>query len=98
VILQPKVDQLVAGGVVTINGLARPINGSPLILELFTQEGNMIGTRQVSLPANKGFVPFKVEMTYTVSQIRNVRLVVRQAGQRISGTAALSSIVFRVKP
>jgi hypothetical protein len=98
VIMQPKINETVSGGTVTISGMARPINGSPIILELFTQEGNLIGTRQVSLPPGKGFLPFKVEITYTVSQIRNIRLVIRQSGKRISGTAALSSMVFQVKP
>ena len=100
VIKEPKADALVSGGTLTVKGLVRPINATPLILELLTQEGKLVGSRQFSVDqAPDGrFVPFQVEIPYTVSQLRNVRMIIRQQGTRIPGTAILFSREVLLKP
>lgn len=100
IIKNPKAEEVVKGGTLTVKGLARPLNDSPIALELITDDGKMVGSRQVTLAkAPEGsFVPFQVDLPYTVTQLRNVRLIASQQGTRIPGTALLSSVRIWLRP
>lgn len=98
----PKEDSLVSGGLMWVSGVARPVNESPLILELVDEQGNVVGSNRIQVPAPTGdlsHTPFGVEIEYTVSEITGVRLVIRQeSANRIPGTVALSSMTLFVAP
>jgi hypothetical protein len=100
IIRQPKPDQVISGGIVIVEGLARPFNKQPLQLELITEQGKVVGVKQVFLtPSPDGkYVPFSVEIPYLVTQARGVRLVIHQDGEHIPGIIALNSLTLFLKP
>jgi len=100
-IRQPEADTAVSGGLLVINGLARPVNGSPLIIELVTEENQVLSTKQIVVPPPSGplsHTPFTVEIPYKVDGQTPVRLVIRQEGSRIPGTVALTSELITLAP
>jgi len=98
----PEEDSLVSGGLLWVTGLARPVNSTPLIVELVDEQGNVIGSNRIQVPYPTGdlsHTPFGVEVPYTVSEITGVRLTIRQESDtRIAGTVALSSMTLFVGP
>lgn len=100
IIRQPKPDQVISGGKVTVEGMARPFTKQPLQLELITEQGAVVGVKQVFLtPSLDGkYVPFSVVIPYSVTQARGVRLVIHQDGEHIPGVIALNSLTLFLKP
>jgi hypothetical protein len=100
IIRQPKPDQVISGGKVTLEGMARPFNQQPLQMELITEQGAVVGVKQVFLTPNPDgkYVPFRVEIPYSVTQARGVRLVIHQDGEHIPGIIALNSLTLYLMP
>lgn len=101
IIRQPEPDAAIDGGLLVLDGLARPVNDSPLIIELVNESGAAIVTKQIVVPPPEGplsHTPFHVEISYKVNQATPVRLVIRQEGSRIPGTVALSSELITLNP
>ncbi len=101
IIRQPEADTAVSGGDLVINGLARPVNDSALIIELVTEDNVVLSTRQIVVPppaAPLSHTPFTVEIPYKVDGPTPVRLIIRQEGSRIPGTVALSSELITLMP
>jgi hypothetical protein len=100
-IRQPKPDGVVSGGLLIIEALARPVNDSPLIIELITESGSVLSEKQVNVPPPTGelsHTPFVVEIPYKVSEATPVRLIMRQEGSRIAGNVALVSELITLLP
>jgi len=100
-IRRPEPEALVSGGTLTIEGLARPINDSPLLIELINENGLTLTTKQLHVAAPSGALshtPFTVQIAYKVNDPTPVRMVIRQEGSRIPGTVALSSQVIVLLP
>lgn len=101
IIRQPKPKAEVSGGTLVINGLARPVNDSPVFIDLVTEENVVMSTKQVNVPAPSGplsHTPFTVEIPYKVDGPTPIRLVIRQAGSRIPGIVALTSELITLNP
>lgn len=102
IIRYPRSDQVIQGGFLDLIGLARPVNGMPLIIELIDENGNIVGSTQVTVPEPTGTLshtPFAVEIPYTVNGPTIVRLTIRQeSDSRIPGTVALSSMLIQIEP
>jgi len=102
IIRYPRSDQVIQGGILTLSGLARPVNNTPLIIELIDENGTIVGSTQVTVPEPAGSLshtPFAVEIPYTVSGPTIVRLTIRQeSDNRIPGTVALSSMLVQLEP
>jgi hypothetical protein len=102
IIRYPRSDQVIQGGILTLTGLARPVNDTPLLIELIAENGNIVGNTQVIVPEPTGSLshtPFAVEIPYTVSEPTIVRLTIRQeSDNRIPGTVALSSMLVQIEP
>jgi hypothetical protein len=82
VITTPKEDKPVSGGNLHIDGFAVPYSSAPLILGLFKANGAIVASKQIALkPLNPGdiYVPFSVDLPYTVSESTPVRISIRQA-------------------
>lgn len=97
----PDDEDVISGGVLVIDALARPVNDSPLIIELVDENNRVISTKQLVVPPPEGALshtPFQVEIPYRVSRPVPVRLVLRQEGSRIPGTVALSSLAITIAP
>lgn len=100
-IRRPKPESEVSGGMLVINGLARPVNNSPVFIDLVTEDNVVMSTKQVNVEPPTGplsHTPFTVEIPYHVEGPTPVRLVVRQAGSRIPGIVALTSQVITLLP
>lgn len=100
-IRQPKRDAEITGGVLDIEGLARPVNDSPLLIELVSENGSAVATKQLLIPPPTGdlsHTPFTVHIPYKVNGPTRVRLTLRQEGSRIPGTVALVSQTIILEP
>ncbi len=100
ILKQPAENATVASGFMEVTGLVRAMSTQPLMLELYADNGALVGSRQASVvtPLDGAYHPFEAIVPYTVSQSRAVRLIVRQEGDHIPGNVALSSILLTVQP
>ena len=74
---------------------------SPSIVELIAEDGRLVASSQFTVAAPSGqlsHTPFLVEIPYQVRWPTPVRLSFRQAGSRIPGTLALSSLLITLQP
>jgi hypothetical protein len=100
-IRRPKADEIVSGGTLVLNALARPVNDSPLIIEMMDERGITLTTKQLVVDPPSGelsHTPFTVEIAYRVSEPTPVRLIIRQEGSRIPGSVALISRLIVLAP
>ena len=67
-------------GSLLIEGQVHLFNESPIIVELISQTGGVVASKAVMVKAAAGkeYVPFSVDLPYSVSKRTPVRLVVRQ--------------------
>jgi hypothetical protein len=100
VIRQPYVYQLIKGGTLHVQGLVRPMNDSALFAELYTDDGKLVGSRQFSTADQPLGVyrPFSVDIPYTVTQQRGVRLTISQQGDKIAGVILAESVLVWLEP
>ncbi|MBE3120049.1 MAG: hypothetical protein IMZ50_15005 [Candidatus Atribacteria bacterium] len=93
VIEQPAPGRRIAGGILAVAGEMRPFNRLPLVVELVARDGNVIASQLVAIsPApDDSYVPFHVDLSYSISTGDWARLVVRQPDERIGGTMYLYS-------
>lgn len=97
----PRAGSTVSGGLLVVEGLARPVNDSPMVLELIMENGAVMSTKQFTVDPPSGglsHTPFRLEIPYNVSGPTPVRMTIRQEGSRIPGTVALSSRTFILSP
>jgi hypothetical protein len=100
-IRRPKDDAVANGGVLVLEALARPVNESPLIIELINEYGTVLYIKQLIVPTPAGelsHTPFTLEIPYSVKTTTPVRLVIRQEGSRIPGPVALVSVPVVLEP
>ncbi len=98
----PGEGALISGGVLLVEGTARLVADSPLVVDLINQDGAVVGTgeTQVSPPSQtSSHMPFQVVVPYAVSSRTRVRMTLRQEStSRIPGTVWLSSSVIFLDP
>jgi hypothetical protein len=99
VIREPLKNKLIQGGTVIVSGLAKPVEDFMLV-ELVAADGSVVGYRQVFVtPAPDGsYVPFAVEVPYSVTAGTWVRLRISESGTRITGMEHLSSVEVYLSP
>lgn len=98
---QPKEDAQIVGGVLEVEGQVRPVNDSPLIIELVAENGSVVVTKQVIVAPPTGdlsHTPISIQIPYKVNRPTPVRLTLRQEGSRIPGTVALTSRTIVLAP
>ena len=94
-ITSPERESTLVSGTTIITGWIRPKNANPVIFELITDTGGVIGTQQLLIPNNFAdpYFPFDITFSYiTLSRTRDVRLTVRQRDTDIPGTLWLGSM------
>ena len=93
VIEKPVPGRRIASGKLIVAGEMRPFNNLPLVVELVAWDGNVIASQLVDTsPApDDSYVPFQIDLPYSISTGAWVRLVVRQSDERIGGTMYLYS-------
>jgi hypothetical protein len=100
VVEEPVAEDEVSGGELLVTGLARPSGDQPLMIELISREGKVLGSRMAAVaPGDPGeHRPFAAAVPYQVSASTWALLVVRERGQRIPGTAQLVSLEILLRP
>jgi hypothetical protein len=87
------------GGMLTVNGKITPITTKPVIFELITDSGGLIGSKQLVASTAGEEVSFKITMTYGfINTTRDVRLVIRQTIDPFGVDVALDSIPIFLAP
>lgn len=100
VIQEPTPYALIQGGTMRVSGVARTGLTQPLMIELQTSDGRIVGTRQVAVnssPDSK-FGTYMIDVPYTINTSTKVRLVVWEKGEHIPGIAHLSSLEVLLSP
>jgi hypothetical protein len=100
VIDRPVAGRRITGGMLTVTGAMRPFNNLPLVVELIGRDGNIIASQAVaSSPApDDSYVPFQVDLPYSISTGAWSLLVLRQPDDRIGGTMYLYSREIFLSP
>jgi hypothetical protein len=99
-IQQPDPNALIQGGTMRVSGLARPRSERPLMIELHTEEGKIVGTRQVAVESSGAgqYGNFAIDVPYNISAPTRVRLMVWERGDKIPGIVHLSSLEVLLSP
>ena len=95
----PQSQEIISGGKFTVLGSITPITDKPIIFELITDTGGVIGTAQLAVSqAGEGF-SFELPLTYGfISTVRDVRLVIRQTIEGYATAVILDSIPLALAP
>jgi len=96
----PNSKTQISGGSVKVSGEMRPADPLPLVVELIAQDRSVLSSRLVAVTptADDGYVPFSIDVPYSLSRPAWVLLVVRQADDRITGGMYLYSQEFYLRP
>ena len=100
VIASPRPEETISGGIVHLSGFVRPVNDRLIGIQLMDSQGKTIASRQLSIPPSQDGThqPFQTDLPYSISAPGWARLILRQAGTRIPGDAALSSQLVFLNP
>lgn len=100
VIQSPRTDTEVSGGVLLIQGSVRPVNESPVLVELRTEDGALLGSTQfdAEMATETTNTPFEIAVPYAVQDLTHALLIFKQTGDRIPGVVALTSTTLWLKP
>lgn len=98
-IIYPEPLEIIAGGKFTVLGSVTPITENPIIFELITDTGGVIGGVQLAVnQAGKKF-SFELPLTYGfISSVRDVRLLVRQTIDGYATNVILDSLPLALAP
>lgn len=96
----PLPGKYIRGGTVSVSGVMRPYNDSPLIVELVGRDGTVVGSQLVPIPPQSAgsYVPFTVDIVYTISSYISALLQVSQMDDRIGGMMYLYSQEVYLNP
>jgi hypothetical protein len=100
VIAEPKENALIQGGVMRVSGLARLQETQPLLIELRSEDGRIVGTRQVAVTPVPGssYGTYEIDVPYSVAAATRVRLAVWEPGVSNPGIVHLSSLEVMLSP
>jgi hypothetical protein len=100
VINTPEERMLIQGGSLRVAGLARQRSDQPLLIELETTDGKIVGTRQAGLTPDPGSThgTYAIDVPYQVSSPTKVLLKIWLPGDRIPGILYLSSVEVLLSP
>jgi len=87
-------------GMLVVSGQVRPFNSQPLILELITTSGAVLGSKMVAIQPtpDDNYIPFEADISYSIPAGTWVRLTIRQSDERIGGTMYLYSREVYLNP
>ncbi|GAB4502373.1 MAG: hypothetical protein Fur0035_19230 [Anaerolineales bacterium] len=96
----PYRQQEISGGTLTVRGEIRPLNNTPVVLELVDIDGRILGSRVLYFDASApGYQIFETTIPYMLAEKKALaRLVIRQSDERITGLAYLYSLELVLRP
>lgn len=93
---------LAKNGLVHVQGFVHAIGGGPIAADLVTQSGGIIDSEVITLPEHsddQDFVPFTMDIPYSVSMRTPVRLILRQMDEGHSSIdVSLWSVAIYLDP
>jgi hypothetical protein len=100
VINSPKINDVIAGGILIVNGEFLPFNNQPILLELITESDSVLSSKSIQLhPLSfDHFIPFKIELPYQVTSSTPIRLTISQNDERIPGIMYVYSQLLVIEP
>jgi hypothetical protein len=100
VIQYPLDNTLIQGEALLLSGLVKVRSEKPLLIELITETGEVIGSSEaaVLLPEEGDYAIFATQVHYDISEPTWVRLVIRVPSARIPGTAYIKTRVLLLYP
>lgn len=100
VLESPRENTLIQGGTLRVSGLARPRSDQPLMIEIQTSDGRIVGTRQIAVTPSPGsmYGNFAIDVPYHVESTNRVRLKVWEPGSIIPGIVDLASLEVILSP
>lgn len=100
VIQTPHTDAEISGGILAVKGLVRPVNDSPILVELRSDDDTLLGSTQFTAEIPEGSLntAFNVALPYSVTARTHALLVFKQEGDRIPGLVALTSTALWLNP
>lgn len=100
VIESPQANTLIQGDTMRVSGLARPRSTQPLMIEIQSSDGRIVGTRQVAVTFSPGSIygTFAIDLPFNVDTTNRVRLKVWEPGDIIPGIVDLSSLEVILSP
>lgn len=102
IIRYPEPAQVVNGGTLILYSLIRPVNSSPLLVEIIDDSGKVVGSKEFTVPQPSGDLshsPMVFEIPYSVDAPTGARVTLSQkSDNRIPGIVALSSMLIMLEP
>lgn len=99
VITQPQPGALITESPMLVTGTVTPLNSKPIIIELLTERGGAIVTKQLAVETPGEPMAFEVSLIYPpATNVRDMRLVIRQPADIIGVDAILDSRPFILAP
>lgn len=96
---EPPLLHSITGGEVAVQGKMQVFNDLPVILELVDRQGQVRGSRMISVGSPDGeYYAITTTLPYQVTQYTPVRLVIRQSDNRIPGPFYLYSQQLFLSP
>jgi len=102
IIRQPAAEDTIQGGMIVVQGLARILSASPIIIECIDPDGKIVGDARVEVEAPNeilSHIPFEAYIPYSVDKSTNIRFTVRQeSASRLPGNLYLYSFEITLEP
>lgn len=96
---QPLAHESLSGGNFRVEGRVTPLTQKPVIFELITDTGGVIGSSQLAVEIQGEPVDFSIPLSYSfINTERNVRLVVRQTTDPYGMNVILDSLPITLSP
>jgi hypothetical protein len=98
-ITQPEPGAVVDSSPMLIVGTVRPVNSYPVIFELVTERGGAIVSKQLAVEIPGKALDFEISLGYPpVTEVRDMRLIVRQSAGFAGGVVILDSLPITLTP
>ncbi|MCB2214041.1 hypothetical protein KQH50_01475 [bacterium] len=95
----PEPLDILTGGQFTVQGAVTPVTDNPVIFELITDSGGVIGSAQLAVTEPGETVTFEQPLSYAyINKIRDVRLVIRQTMDGYGTNVVLDSLLLALLP
>lgn len=98
-IVEPEPQAIISGGEISLQGTVIPPMETPVIFELITDTGGIIGYALLAVKEPGDKIDFDLQLSYSfITTARDVRLIVRQMTDDHITNAILDSIPLTVMP
>lgn len=96
---QPAPHESLSGGSFIVDGRVTPIIQNPVIFELITDTGGVIGSSQLAVQESGEPLDFSIQLSYDfITTTRDVRMIVRQTINPYGANMILDSLPITLSP